>query len=735
MASFLQSQLDFIYFFYGMAFILLGSACLAMARGRLGGTVDLWLFGSFALVHGCAEWLDLAALMLGDNQLFATLRLAVLIASFLFLMEFTRSGATRLGYRVPDIWIYPLIVGLIIGVGVLEGLPAARAVSRYSLGFVGAIGGGLVLAQRARQHSPIKKGLLTLFAIVLALYGGAAGLIVSPAPFWPANVVNTAWFVGLTGIPIQLLRGVLACLLTGLCWAFWGQTLVETVAAARYTAYLRRQLIWTMVALIAILAGGWALTGYLGGLYKQAVEQEARGDAELLVSRLAGEAAVLDAMVKALARSPTLLPMLNGSSTARDRHIDEVLQLDVEAAGALVGMVLNRSGAVIASSDRSEAATLALANESAAPYFQNSIAGLASRRFQLDPITGARSYTSSAPIRDREGNVVGVAMLQKSLEALEASLLSFDKAFYFVDADGVVMLSNRSNRLRQALWPRAVDALRLAAPRSAAKPMVPREIVDSVWTTADGVPSYVLRRPASEGGWSLLMVFPVAGIFPTRFLGIVITLQFSIMALFYFYGREHGIRDSIHAEKRMELQELARGLHVQATTDPLTGLFNRRVFNQGVVEEIVRFDRFQTAFSAVMCDIDYFKEINDVHGHLIGDQVLVHLARILSRSVRQTDFLARWGGEEFVILLVGADEKVAVEFAEKLRNTIAHTAFDEIGCLTCSFGVAECVPGDTPESLLARVDNALYRAKMNGRNRVELASAPLAESPLLAPSA
>ncbi|HEY0328933.1 MAG TPA: diguanylate cyclase [Rhodopseudomonas sp.] len=734
MASFLQSQLDFIFFFYGMAFILLGAACLAIARGGLGGTVDIWLFGTFALIHGLAEWLDLGALILGDSAPFEALRLAVMTASYLFLVEYARRGAIRLGYKLPDTWIYLSIIGLIVGAGMLGGLSASNAVARYSLGFVGAIGASLVVAQRALLHPPVSRRLLTLLAMVLAIYGVAAGIIVSPAPFWPANVLNRDGFIELTGIPIQLVRGLLACALTALCWAFWSQALVDTVASARYTAYLRRQFIWTMVAMVVILACGWVLTSRLGSSYKHNLEAEARGDAELLVNRVASEAAVLDAMVKSLAASPALPVLLGGGGSGTEQRVLEALQLDVEAAGALFGLVLDPSGAVIASSDRREAVDRGLPSEAAEAYFQNSMAGLADRRFERDPTTGMRTYGSSMPVRGADGRVIGVVVLKKSLERLETSLLSFDQAFYFVNADGVVMLSNRTEMLRSTLWPRPAHDLR-SGPGRQAKTMMPREIVESVWTTADGVPAYVLCRPGGEGEWSLLIVFPVTGIFPTRFLGIVITLQFSIMALFYFYGREHGIRDSIQAEKSLELQELARGLRLQATTDPLTGMFNRRVFNEGLDAQIVRFNRHQTPFSLLMCDVDHFKEVNDVHGHLMGDRVLVRLSKILSRSVRQSDFLARWGGEEFSILLVGADEDAAVRFAEKLRTTIASTGFDEVGRLTCSFGVAECVLGDVPEVLLARVDNALYRAKMNGRNRVEAARPPLADAPELAPIA
>ncbi|MDO9061836.1 MAG: GGDEF domain-containing protein, partial [Bradyrhizobium sp.] len=113
---------------------------------------------------------------------------------------------------------------------------------------------------------------------------------------------------------------------------------------------------------------------------------------------------------------------------------------------------------------------------------------------------------------------------------------------------------------------------------------------------------------------------------------------------------------------------------------------------------------------------------NDTHGHPIGDAVLVRLSEIVFTSIRKSDLLARWGGEEFVILAPGQDGPAACQAAEKLRAAIEQAAFSAVGKITCSFGIAEFSPGDSPATLVARADDALYRAKMQGRNRVELSS-------------
>ncbi len=169
-------------------------------------------------------------------------------------------------------------------------------------------------------------------------------------------------------------------------------------------------------------------------------------------------------------------------------------------------------------------------------------------------------------------------------------------------------------------------------------------------------------------------------------------------------------------------QTLAK-LSQMATRDALTGLFNRREFDRLIEEEWQRSVRFGRPFSLVLTDIDFFKKVNDTHGHPAGDDVLSHVASLLSGQVRNVDRVARYGGEEFAIIMVETERKHAAEHLERLFALLA-----EIPCVTrtgvtlpvtLSAGVAMSgEDGDSPAALIAAADSALYQAKHTGRNRL-----------------
>ena len=138
------------------------------------------------------------------------------------------------------------------------------------------------------------------------------------------------------------------------------------------------------------------------------------------------------------------------------------------------------------------------------------------------------------------------------------------------------------------------------------------------------------------------------GIFASRVLGIALTLLATIMLLVYVIARERAVHDHVQMDRRLELEELARDLDFKATTDPLTGLSNRLKFDQALSAEIRRAQRFDVALSLVIYDVDHFKQINDAYGHQVGDDVLIKLSGFVAKRMRETDLLARWGGEEFV---------------------------------------------------------------------------------------
>jgi diguanylate cyclase (GGDEF)-like protein len=159
-----------------------------------------------------------------------------------------------------------------------------------------------------------------------------------------------------------------------------------------------------------------------------------------------------------------------------------------------------------------------------------------------------------------------------------------------------------------------------------------------------------------------------------------------------------------------------------AATDSLTDVPNRRYFLEAANLEVERASRFGAAASLVMIDLDHFKSVNDTYGHAVGDEALRCLTRVCRTRLRQTDVLARIGGEEFAILLPGTSEKVAVSIAEKLCRAVGETPVKGSHnqfTITASFGVAEVRAGDNgADECLGRADLALYAAKRAGRNCV-----------------
>ncbi|MGO4380619.1 sensor domain-containing diguanylate cyclase [Pseudoduganella sp. RAF53_2] len=172
------------------------------------------------------------------------------------------------------------------------------------------------------------------------------------------------------------------------------------------------------------------------------------------------------------------------------------------------------------------------------------------------------------------------------------------------------------------------------------------------------------------------------------------------------------------------LKESMRELEMLATTDELTGLHNRRSLMNRLKFEVARTRRFRTPLSAVMVDLDHFKQVNDRHGHMIGDEVLSAVGKLIRENVRVIDVAGRYGGEELCILLPNTPLEGARKFAETLRGRIEaqmHMDGNRRVPVTASLGIGSFnhMDIDDADSLLRQADAALYRAKQNGRNRVE----------------
>lgn len=194
-----------------------------------------------------------------------------------------------------------------------------------------------------------------------------------------------------------------------------------------------------------------------------------------------------------------------------------------------------------------------------------------------------------------------------------------------------------------------------------------------------------------------------------------------INPLFCESGKKVGyiaVRDNITREKEIE---------AHALTDEVTQIYNRRKINKDIAVALERHQRYDAPCSLVLLDIDRFKSFNDRYGHLIGDEILIQISAFINTNTRSSDVFARWGGDEFALLLPDVSTLKAAKMCEKLRESVAEKAcstlqecFNISEHISCSFGVTSIQKGDNMDSLLGRTDRALYLAKENGRNRVEI---------------
>nr|WP_244270888.1 sensor domain-containing diguanylate cyclase [Thioalkalivibrio sp. ALJ1] len=239
-----------------------------------------------------------------------------------------------------------------------------------------------------------------------------------------------------------------------------------------------------------------------------------------------------------------------------------------------------------------------------------------------------------------------------------------------------------------------------------------RPRVEAVFLSADfgdgtADETFRIRRPDGEERWVRVRRYPItdADGQVTRVAGTAVDIT----------------------ELKATQQALERNqaeLERQAFYDRLTGVANRRYFESLLDREVQRAERYGQVFSLVMFDLDHFKDVNDTYGHAIGDAVLQDVTRVAGERLRSSDVLGRWGGEEFMVLLPGDGAETGARVAEAIRARVAGHAFPRVGEVTVSLGVAEFYAEEPRSELLRRLDEAMYRAKREGRNRVAVAAPP-----------
>lgn len=328
----------------------------------------------------------------------------------------------------------------------------------------------------------------------------------------------------------------------------------------------------------------------------------------------------------------------------------------------------------------------------------------------VDTDTANMSQTSffvNHKINDYEGNylgAIGVGLSSKMVsEMIEYYQKSYDRQVYFADASGKITLHGPHYQ--------GAESLHQTEGLSALADQVLTNQTGSYSYIKDGNEIFLKTRYIPELSWYLLVEQigkPETHIQKTLWLNLLLSSLITMIVLLLAH---------------YTISKYQQHLVEMAMKDKLTGINNRHAFDPASQQVIKTAYRNKDPLSIVLVDIDHFKNINDNHGHLVGDQVIVRVAKILQSHLRASDLLCRWGGEEFMILLPKCDIEHAQVLTEKIRLQIEYAEIMIEGkniSITASFGVTQYTRAESQIELVERVDKALYKAKSLGRNRVEL---------------
>lgn len=248
-------------------------------------------------------------------------------------------------------------------------------------------------------------------------------------------------------------------------------------------------------------------------------------------------------------------------------------------------------------------------------------------------------------------------------------------------------------------------------------------IMGAVLTLGCFMPAFISF--AITAAFPMIFVFAISGGITNIVLALYSSIFLALMFIIAFrfnkslrktwqisFENEDLVKSLTEAHSNVLTAKLAadqaiKKLELISTTDQLTGLFNRRKLDQVLFSEQNRIERYGQNLSIIIADLDDFKTVNDLHGHLVGDKVLFEIAKLFSHGVRESDAIGRWGGEEFMIICPNTDLNGAVVIAEKLRNIVRDNELGVVGQVSCSFGVAEWSNNESIDSLILRADTAL----------------------------
>ena len=733
----LREQIDFICFVYGMGFLILGVTCLARRQVRRLPVSWTWL-GAFGLLHGLNEWLDLLGRQVLVSPWFSILRVTVLTVSFVCLAEFVRGSLRRVGRRAPGVWLVGGLVALVAAAG-LAGVIPAQIAARYGLGLGSAAMAALILGRAARQLER-ERWPLVVAAVAMGLYAPFTGLIVPRATFAPACWINDTSFANLSGLPVQLVRGVLALVLGLSIWRTH-QAIAEQRVPRRYARI-------TVVALLLTLAGGWAATQAEGG-------REAHLQKQDLKHRVISIAAAIN---------PRSLAALEGPDprvqAAARRHLQREFQIIQQRCGDVDQMVLRHPGGGPVLIEVGTAPPGPSGHRPWPAYQASGSPATAADGIGAAEVIEGRGphLWALAPVLARGGgpavaemalsvsaapyhHAVAICRLFPILLTCLFCMLIISAFLQQVRAWETAAEVHDRETLMRSITSGASDAIILmnAAGRIAYWNGAAERIFGYTAAEVLGRDLHEILAPGAYAGayrqaaeaFQHTGQGPVIGrplqLSAVRKNGEEFPVELSVSAV-----QLHGEWSAVGVARDItERKAVEKRLRAAAQFDSLTGLANRPQIRKQISAALRTCRRVKEhRFGVLFLDFDRFKLINDSLGHVRGDQFLVAVADRLRQELRRADLprspgavytVGRLGGDEFVVLLDGLSSvSEAAAVAQRLLEALAsphQLDGHEVFCSASIGVVTNDLSGDNPEDVMRDADAAMYEAKLAGKGR------------------
>ncbi len=527
-------QMDYVFFFYGLAFIILVAICQFLNRRSGQRLAWVWL-GIFAVLHGISEGLDLLTYSFGwgSDPVLDSVRLILLVASLIPLVEFGRSSMITLRGEGPGYWVPAALFGVAL-VGGLAGFPGLFATTRYFLGLVGGLWAAWAFYLASKEPMPGNRALLGA-ALGMACYGLTMGLVVNPASFFPASWLNTETFSQALGIPIQLVRGLLAASICVSLYVFARATLLSEELDRRVWQGELNLLRGAAAGIIFLVVAGWFFTQYLGrdALLELRSEQEHQG--KVLKQTMASKMEEIDHLVIAMAGSPSMASWLATKNPQAIQQANSVLDRYCKISAHAICYLMDPNGLTIASSNRDQPDSFVGKNFGFRPYFKEPMHGSPGRYWAMGTVNKELGYYASSAVKDIKGNIIGVAVIKQVIDGSE-ELFSKRSFGLIIDSRGIVVLANQPEMQLNSLWPLSAKVKEeLLASKQFGKGPFPaildREPQSGEEFRLQGKRLMVDRQSFPWQDWALVTLTPMRPVTLARLVGIGVTLFLCLIVI------------------------------------------------------------------------------------------------------------------------------------------------------------------------------------------------------------